>query len=556
MHRKQRCVVHGVGHDGRSESLTPVQSSTGQPDGQNHREHASWVYQSEQECLQQKAPGAASLVQEALQLAAIKPFLKHRSQEYRGEYLAESRHRPRMKRRPPRLPGPMSDRKECEPEAYRNPQRQPGRAQREDGRPLRLQWHAALWLRPDLKCVANPPEEQPAAHWQDEQVHQRPERQRELSEPLYGPPQSPRMDPLQQKEYGDARSGGGYRCFDSHASDPDRRPHRNGRGQGFGRQAREKRLNCGPPGSTCTVVRHRPHRNGGLRLAPAAILCLLLAVSALGAERRQSASPLLSGLDFRSDALRALRAEIAVNLQSSARSEGLTYPLRFVRYRVKKGEDFFSIMGRVSQNMDTLASLNDIINPNALRTGTVLLIPNARGLFARGKAAAIARHLKIGEHQLVASRGHWFVPGHRFSNAERDYFLGRGFLPPIDGRITSGFGMRRDPFTQQAVFHGGLDIGAPTGTSVRASRGGRVVFAGNAGGYGRLVILEHRFGYRTYYGHLSNIAVTRGSRVRSGQRIGRVGATGRATGPHLHFEVRKNGMRRAPKFVHALQARR
>ena len=309
------------------------------------------------------------------------------------------------------------------------------------------------------------------------------------------------------------------------------------------------------------MVHLRRPRSGGLRLALLSACCLL-ALGDVAADKhaatgirrgpRPGAQPLLPSLDFRSAALRRLRQEISVNLQSSARTGRLAYPLRFVRYRVKKGEDFFSIMGRVSQNMDTIASVNDIINPNALQAGTVLRIPNARGLFARGKSAALARHLRVGEAQLVAVDGQWFIPGHRFSNAERDYFLGHGFLPPIDGRITSGFGMRRDPFTQQAVFHGGLDIGAPRGTPVHASRTGRVIFSGNAGGYGRLVVIEHRFGYRTYYGHLSQVAVSRGATVRGGQRIGRVGSTGRATGPHLHFEVRKNGVRRAPQFAHRM----
>lgn len=264
----------------------------------------------------------------------------------------------------------------------------------------------------------------------------------------------------------------------------------------------------------------------------------------------------LAKLDPRSAQLTRLRREISANLQSAAKTGDLEHPLRFVRYRVRRGDDFFSVMGLVSQNMDTLASVNDIINPNALRVGTVLRIPNARGLVAHGGRGKLARHFQLPESRLIALRHGWFVPGHRFTKEERDYFLGNGFLPPLRGRLTSGFGLRRDPFTQQAVFHGGVDIGAAHGTLVHASREGRVVFSGWSGGYGRLVILEHRYGYRTYYGHLSSVAVGRGARVRAGQQIGRVGSTGRSTGPHLHFEVRKNGIRHAPKFVHGMQALR
>lgn len=100
-----------------------------------------------------------------------------------------------------------------------------------------------------------------------------------------------------------------------------------------------------------------------------------------------------------------------------------------------------------------------------------------------------------------------------------------------------------DPFGPRAAgFHPGVDFPAPTGTSVRAARSGRVVFAGwDAGGYGMLVVLGHGRGVTTWYAHLSRILVGRGERVGAGERIGRVGATGLATGPHLHFEVRVRG---------------
>lgn len=289
---------------------------------------------------------------------------------------------------------------------------------------------------------------------------------------------------------------------------------------------------------------------------PKAIAYFLALVCLVVADLAATPEPVVPKLDFRSAQLRQLKAEISANLRSSAKTGELVYPLRFVRYRVRRGEDFFEIMGRVSQNMDTLASVNGIINPNALSPGTLLRIPNARGLFAEGKKKDIARHLGVPPARLVASGNLYFVPGQRFSNEERDYFLGRGFLPPLQGRITSGYGVRRDPFTQRAVFHGGLDIGAPSGTAVHASKAGRIVFSGRAGGYGQLVVIQHRFGYKTYYGHLSKILARKGSKVRAGQLIGRVGSTGRATGPHLHYEVRKNGVRRAPTFIHRRHALR
>jgi murein DD-endopeptidase MepM/ murein hydrolase activator NlpD len=107
---------------------------------------------------------------------------------------------------------------------------------------------------------------------------------------------------------------------------------------------------------------------------------------------------------------------------------------------------------------------------------------------------------------------------------------------PVAAPIGDGFGPRGDR------FHTGVDFLASAGSSIFAAGGGSVEFAGyNAGGYGRLVVLRHRLGVTTWYAHLSSIAVRRGQTVAAGSRIGRVGATGDATGPHLHFEVRLRG---------------
>ena len=106
---------------------------------------------------------------------------------------------------------------------------------------------------------------------------------------------------------------------------------------------------------------------------------------------------------------------------------------------------------------------------------------------------------------------------------------------PVRGPVSQRFGPRGDR------FHAGVDIAAPYGARVHAAKRGRVVFAGwDSGGYGKLVVLRHR-AVRTMYAHLSRILVRRGHRVRAGRVIGRVGATGFATGPHLHFEVRLRG---------------
>ncbi|MEW6546807.1 MAG: M23 family metallopeptidase [Bacillota bacterium] len=121
--------------------------------------------------------------------------------------------------------------------------------------------------------------------------------------------------------------------------------------------------------------------------------------------------------------------------------------------------------------------------------------------------------------------------------------LGTGkFYWPVEGggHITSGFGWRRRD------WHPAIDIAAPEGTPVRAADSGVVTYVGWQGGYGRLIIIDHGQGVTTRYGHLSRVSVRPGDQVERGQVIGAVGETGRATGPHLHFEVRVGGEARNP----------
>jgi len=109
---------------------------------------------------------------------------------------------------------------------------------------------------------------------------------------------------------------------------------------------------------------------------------------------------------------------------------------------------------------------------------------------------------------------------------------------PIEGRVASSFGEREDPINGEGAFHSGLDIDAPWGTPVRAAADGSVSDASMGAGYGREVVLNHGHEVETVYGHLSSVAVVPGQHVDRGQVIGYVGQSGRATGPHLHYEVR------------------
>ena len=118
--------------------------------------------------------------------------------------------------------------------------------------------------------------------------------------------------------------------------------------------------------------------------------------------------------------------------------------------------------------------------------------------------------------------------------------------------MTSTFGARSDPFLGTTAFHAGMDFRAATGSAVKATAAGVVTKAGWNGGYGRLVEIDHGNGYSTRYGHMSKIIVSEGDTVKIGDVIGAVGSSGRSTGPHLHYEVRKNGTAVDPlRFIKA-----
>lgn len=114
-------------------------------------------------------------------------------------------------------------------------------------------------------------------------------------------------------------------------------------------------------------------------------------------------------------------------------------------------------------------------------------------------------------------------------------------LWPVNGVLRSSFGGRADPFSGEGAFHTGIDLSAPTGTPVHATADGVITSAGWSGDYGKLIIVDHGNGLETYYAHLSQLLVVAGQEVRRGEVIALSGETGRATGPHMHYEVRLAG---------------
>jgi murein DD-endopeptidase MepM/ murein hydrolase activator NlpD len=120
------------------------------------------------------------------------------------------------------------------------------------------------------------------------------------------------------------------------------------------------------------------------------------------------------------------------------------------------------------------------------------------------------------------------------------------FRLPVEGQRTSGFGMRVHPMDHAERLHSGVDIATPAGTPIQAAAAGQVVFSGTQAGYGNVLVIQHSGGYSTLYAHNTENLVSVGTPVSQGQPIATVGSTGRSTGPHVHFEVRKDGKRLDP----------
>ncbi len=174
-------------------------------------------------------------------------------------------------------------------------------------------------------------------------------------------------------------------------------------------------------------------------------------------------------------------------------------------YTVRKGDSIAKVARIHRLSPQNLSQMNDLNPKVALTAGTQLKV-------------GISRTSRLPTGYAYRNKFIWPLPG---------------------GRITSTFGRRSNPFAGFRQYHNGIDIGAPMGTPVRAAGDGLVILAGRTGGYGNCVFVRHANGFVSVYGHNKKIVVTRGDIVKQGQTIAEVGRTGSATGPHLHFEIRK-----------------
>jgi murein DD-endopeptidase MepM/ murein hydrolase activator NlpD len=231
-------------------------------------------------------------------------------------------------------------------------------------------------------------------------------------------------------------------------------------------------------------------------------------------------------------------------------------PIDIKLYRVREGDTLSGIAERFGMDLDTIASLNREWGSGVhlIQIGEAIKIPNQDGIYIevdqdldllcqeKGVPVEVVYAVNGIDETRISPGAELFFPGVQHTGIERSVITGSAFLKPVAGWLTSGFGYRRDPFTDQMHFHRGVDLAAPVGTTVRAALDGRVVVTGYDPVLGNYILIRHQISYSTLYGHLSQIWVARGATVTRGQRIGAVGNTGKSTGPHLHFEIRRRGV--------------
>ncbi|MGP1475172.1 MAG: peptidoglycan DD-metalloendopeptidase family protein [Treponema sp.] len=238
---------------------------------------------------------------------------------------------------------------------------------------------------------------------------------------------------------------------------------------------------------------------------------------------------------------------------------GAGLELCYYTYRVKQGDMIGLIADSFNITQDTIISVNNIHQSRLLQIGQYLKIPSMPGILYTVRkdgetlnsiaekyevsAEKCARINSYKQDTVLNAGENIFIPDAQLDWVTRQEINGDLFHKPLHARyyLSSYYGWRSSPFTGKRSFHSGIDMAAPSGTSVYAALSGTVTTVGYNSIYGNYIIVTHHSGYKTLYGHLSATLVTRGRYVDTSTKIGKVGNTGMSTGPHLHFTVFKFG---------------
>ncbi|MDR3306235.1 MAG: M23 family metallopeptidase [Endomicrobium sp.] len=242
----------------------------------------------------------------------------------------------------------------------------------------------------------------------------------------------------------------------------------------------------------------------------------------------------------------------------------------FFVYSIKPKDNLWKIAKRYGYSVHSIIGTNPQLKTYEVNLNQKILLPSAGGSLhpiqdndtwdkiaeRYGVDYKMLQNVNFGISTLVPGE-YVFIPGRHPAidlmnkDMQAKYELRSLFKSPLNGRYSSVFGKRRHPVTGQAGFHGGVDIAVPSGSWVGAAADGVVTVANhNVGHYGTAVFIDHKNGYVTHYGHLSSIRVRVGQKVKKGQLIAKSGATGRVTGPHLHFTIKKDDKALDPmKFI-------
>ena len=228
-------------------------------------------------------------------------------------------------------------------------------------------------------------------------------------------------------------------------------------------------------------------------------------------------------------------------------------PISFMDYYIKKGDSIHSISKSLSLDEVSIITVNNLEFPYTLSVGKKLSIPSENGIVVTVtknddiEKIALKYNYEKEELALINSintilpEDKIFIPGIHLDLTSKSILLGEMLKPPTRGKITSYYGYRIDPWTKIGSFHSAIDIANVNGTKIYAAGSGQVVFAGWYWPLGNTIQIRHQNGFVTTYGHLEEIIAKIDQNVSTNSVIGLMGSSGRSTGNHLHFEVRRNG---------------